>query len=137
MRLIGHCVQLITLLFVYASFSDAFVRQIFSSVSPIVFALITIVAVCLFFVFYTILLRITKLLRFSREDTITTTFCGSKKSLVHGSLFVLVLGIPETQKVIFLLPIMIYNSFQLLYLSWVAKRRSQGKSETPKDNSKR
>ena len=131
-RLIGHFDQLIILLIVYESFSDAFVRQIFSSVSPIVFALITIVAVCLFFVVYTILLRITRLLRFSREDTISTTFCGSKKSLVHGSLFVLVLGIPETQKVIFLLPIMIYHSFQLFYVSWLANRLGQGRSSTPK-----
>ena len=131
-RLIGHFDQLIILLIVYESFSEAFVRQLFSSVSPVVFALITIVAVCLFFVVYTILLRITKLLRFSREDTIATTFCGSKKSLVHGSLFVLVLGIPETQKVIFLLPIMIYHSFQLFYVSWLANRLGQGKSSTPK-----
>ena len=133
-RLIGHFDQLIILLIVYESFSEAFVRQIFSSVSPVVFALITIVAVCLFFVVYTILLRISKPLRFSREDTIATTFCGSKKSLVHGSLFVLVLGIPETQKVIFLLPIMIYHSFQLFYVSWLANRLGQGKSSTPKQD---
>ncbi|WP_262511465.1 bile acid:sodium symporter [Chryseobacterium sp. 5_R23647] len=57
---------------------------------------------------------------------ITTTFCGSKKSLVHRSLFLLVLEIPDDQKVLFLLPVMIYHSFQLFYVSclasYIAKR---------------
>jgi len=75
---------------------------------------------------YEVLKRLSHALGFNREDTITTTFCGSKKSLVHGSLFVMVLGIPETQKVLYLLPIMLYHSFQLFYVSWLANRIGQG-----------
>nr|WP_252864931.1 bile acid:sodium symporter [Capnocytophaga ochracea] len=60
----------------------------------------------------------------NREDTITTTFCGSKKSLVHGSLFMMVLGISDDNKVMFLLPIMLYHSFQLFYVSWLANKLS-------------
>ena len=74
---------------------------------------------------YEVLKRLSHALGFNREDTITTTFCGSKKSLVHGSLFVMVLGIPETQKVLYLLPIMLYHSFQLFYVSWLANRIGQ------------
>ena len=61
-------------------------------------------------------------MKFSREDTITATFCGSKKSLIHGSLFVLILGISDDQKVLFLLPILLYHSFQLFYVSWLANK---------------
>jgi sodium/bile acid cotransporter 7 len=88
----------------------------------LVFVVITIASVALFFIVYAILKRISSQLNFSREDIITTTFCGSKKSLVHGSLFVMILGIPEEQKVLFLLPIMIYHSFQLFYVSALANK---------------
>ena len=37
----------------------------------------------------------------------------------------MVLGIPETQKVLYLLPIMLYHSFQLFYVSWLANRIGQ------------
>ena len=119
---IGKFDRLIILLIVYESFSDAFVNQIFSKVPAITFAIIAVSCVALFFIVYGILKRISQKLGFSREDTIVATFCGSKKSLVHGSLFILVLGIPETEKVMFLLPIMLYHSFQLFYVSYLANK---------------
>ena len=61
-------------------------------------------------------------MNFKPKEIITATFCGSKKSLVHGSLFLLVLGIPDEQKVLFLLPVMVYHSFQLFYVSWLANK---------------
>ena len=122
---IGQFDRFIILLIVYESFSDAFVKQIFLSVSPMVFLIIAGASVALFFIVYKVLKRLSHVLGFNREDNITTTFCGSKKSLVHGSLFVMVLGIPETQKVLYLLPIMLYHSFQLFYVSWLANRIGQ------------
>lgn len=114
--------RLIILLIVYKSFSDAFLQNIFSSVPKSSFLIIALAVLGLFFVVYSILIWISKKLNFSWEDQITLTFCGSKKSLVHGSLFVMVLGIPESQKVLFLLPVMLYHSFQLFYVSWLASR---------------
>jgi len=113
---------MIILLIVYESFSEAFTQNVFASVAPTVFIIIAASVVILFFSVYEILKLISKKLHFNREDVITTTFCGSKKSLVHGSLFVMVLGIAEDQKVLFLLPVMIYHSFQLFYVSWLANR---------------
>ena len=124
-KLIGEFDRLIILLIVYESFSKAFIQDIFTSVKPIMFAVIAVSCIVLFFTVYHILKWICNFLKFNREDTITTTFCGSKKSLVHGSLFVMVLGIPENQKVLFLLPIMIYHSFQLFYVSWLANKISK------------
>mgnify|MGYP002744054512 CR=1 FL=1 len=121
-KLIGKFDRLIILLIVYESFSTAFVNRVFSSVPPITFAIIALAAVGLFFIVYHLLGWTSRRLHFNREDTITTTFCGSKKSLVHGSLFMMVLGIPDDNKVMFLLPIMLYHSFQLFYVSWLANK---------------
>ena len=123
-KIIGEFDRLIILLIVYESFSKAFLQKLFTSVPPLVFFGIALAGISLFFVVYYSLKFLASKLRFNREDTITATFCGSKKSLVHGSLFVMVLGIPETQKVLFLLPILIYHSFQLFYVSWLAGKIS-------------
>ena len=128
-KLIGKFDRLIILLIVYESFSTAFVNQVFSSVPAVTFLIIAGASVGLFFIVYHVLGWAAKRLRFNREDTITTTFCGSKKSLVHGSLFMMVLGIPDDNKVMFLLPIMLYHSFQLFYVSWLANKLSTTQSK--------
>ena len=128
-KLIGKFDRLIILLIVYESFSTAFVNQVFSSVPAVTFLIIAGASVGLFFIVYHVLGWAGKRLGFNREDTITTTFCGSKKSLVHGSLFMMVLGIPDDNKVMFLLPIMLYHSFQLFYVSWLANKLSTTQSK--------
>ncbi len=122
---IGEFDRFIILLIVYESFSKAFTQNIFSSVTVLNFAIIAVSCVALFFIVYEVLKFLSNKLNFSSEDRITTTFCGSKKSLVHGSLFVIVLGIAEDQKVLFLLPIMLYHSFQLFYVSLLANKISK------------
>ena len=112
-KIIAEFDRLIILLIVYESFSQAFLQNVFATVSLMSFVILLVSVIMLFFAVYEILKLIAKSLKFSREDSITATFCGSKKSLVHGSLFVMVLGISQDQKVLFLLPIMLYHSFQL------------------------
>jgi sodium/bile acid cotransporter 7 len=121
-NIIAEFDRLIILLIVYESFSTAFIENIFVSVPSIVFLVLALSVVFLFFTVYYLLKSIATKLKFKPKDIITTTFCGSKKSLVHGSLFLLVLGIPDDQKVLFLLPVMIYHSFQLFYVSWLANK---------------
>ncbi|MCY0977421.1 bile acid:sodium symporter [Chryseobacterium wangxinyae] len=121
-NIIAEFDRLIILLIVYESFSTAFIQNIFVSVPSVVFLILALSVVFLFFTVYYILKFISSKLKFKPKDIITTTFCGSKKSLVHGSLFLLVLGIPDDQKVLFLLPVMIYHSFQLFYVSWLANK---------------
>lgn len=117
--------RLIILLIVYESFSTAFIENIFATVPGFVFLILTISVVALFFIVYHITKLVAIKMGFQLEEIITATFCGSKKSLVHGSLFLLVLGIPDDQKVLFLLPVMIYHSFQLFYVSWLANKIAQ------------
>lgn len=117
--------RLIILLIVYESFSTAFIENIFATVPGFVFLILTISVVALFFIVYQIIKLVAIKMGFQLEEIITATFCGSKKSLVHGSLFLLVLGIPDDHKVLFLLPVMIYHSFQLFYVSWLANKIAQ------------
>lgn len=112
--------KMIILLIVYESFSKAFIQNVFQAVDVQVFFILLFGCIGLFFTVYYILKFICKKLKFSPKDTITTTFCGSKKSLIHGSLFVMILDIPTEQRVLFLLPVMLYHSFQLFYVSWLA-----------------
>lgn len=114
--------RLIILLIVYESFSSAFIENIFASVPSLVFIILALSVVFLFFSVYEMLKFLAKKMNFKSKEIITATFCGSKKSLVHGSLFLLVLGIPDEQKVLFLLPVMVYHSFQLFYVSWLANK---------------
>ncbi len=121
-NIIAEFDRLIILLIVYESFSTAFIENIFSSVPSIIFLILAFSVVFLFFAVYNILKFISEKMKFNAKDIITVTFCGSKKSLVHGSLFLLVLNIPQEQTVLFLLPVMVYHSFQLFYVSWLASK---------------
>ncbi|MEC5395816.1 bile acid:sodium symporter family protein [Bergeyella sp. RCAD1439] len=121
-KVISEFDRLVILLIVYESFSKAFTERVFAEIPLVQLAGLSGFVIGLFFVVYEVLRRLAVTMGFGREDTITATFCGSKKSLVHGSLFVMVLGISPEQKVIFLLPVMIYHSFQLFYVSWLANR---------------
>jgi solute carrier family 10 (sodium/bile acid cotransporter), member 7 len=127
-NIIAEFDRLIILLIVYESFSTAFIENIFVSVPSEIFLILAFSVVFLFFAVYYILQFLAKKMRFNPKDIITVTFCGSKKSLVHGSLFLLVLDIPEDQKVLFLLPVMVYHSFQLFYVSWLASKIAQRSS---------
>ena len=74
-----------------------------------------------FFIFEGIKLLM-KAFHFNREDRITVLFCGSKKSLVHGSVMAAVLFAGTSLGSLFLVPVMIYHAFQLFYISIVARR---------------
>jgi len=114
--------KIVILLIVYESFSKSFIAGIFSSVSWTALAGLTLAVVLLFFVIINFTRLLARILGFSREDSITLQFAGTKKSLVHGSVFASVLFGNISSAGIWLLPIMIYHSFQLFYISILARR---------------
>jgi sodium/bile acid cotransporter 7 len=61
-------------------------------------------------------------LGFNREDRITALFCGTKKSLVHGTVFSKILFPPSFPIGIILLPLMLFHAFQLLLISIFAAK---------------
>ncbi|HNW49759.1 MAG TPA: bile acid:sodium symporter family protein [Prolixibacteraceae bacterium] len=117
----------VILLIVYSSFSDSFTSGIFSSIPNWTLFVLSGAVIGLFFIVFSFSNWISKKMEFNREDQITVAFCGSKKSLVHGSVFSSVLLAGSTAASLFLVPIMIYHAFQLFYISLIAKKT--GKEE--------
>lgn len=114
--------KIIILLIVYESFSESFMAGIFTDVSWTVLTGLFIAVILMFFLVFRFTWLLSSRLKFSREDRITLQFAGTKKSLVHGSVFASVLFSGITGAGILLLPIMIYHSFQLFYISMVARK---------------
>lgn len=109
-------------LIVYTSFCDSFFKKMFDGF-PFSTLFVLSVAMILLFVFAMLLvLMICKALKFDREDTITAVFCGSKKSLVHGSVMSRVLFGASPMTGVILLPTMLYHAFQLIIVSIIAKQ---------------
>ncbi|MHA6247243.1 bile acid:sodium symporter family protein [Pontibacter sp. CAU 1760] len=113
--------QVIILLIVFTSFCESFARDMFSGYTLGNLLLLGMALIALFFLVYFIIAGVSRLLDFSREDSVTAVFCGSKKSLVHGTVMSKVL-FPDANMVgIILLPIMLYHAFQLLAASIIAQ----------------
>lgn len=107
---------------VYDSFSTSFSKGIFKEIPGWTLLVLSGVVVVLFFVVYALSGRVSHWLKFSREDQITVVYCGSKKSLVHGSVFASVLFAGSITGSLYLVPVMIYHAFQLFYISLVARK---------------
>ena len=113
--------------FVYTSFCESFEMHMFDTVSWPLLAALTAGMTALFFAVYGIVLAVSRRMRFNREDRIAALFCGSKKSLVHGTVMSKVLVADHTLTGILLLPIMIYHAMQLVVVGIIARRMSAGK----------
>jgi len=62
-----------------------------------------------------------RLLNFSRADNIVAVFCGSKKSLVHGSVMASLLFPGTAATGVLLLPLMLYHALQIVLASSMAQ----------------
>ncbi len=110
----------VILLIVYRSFATSFNDAVFSSVAVIDLIVLGAIVFALFFVLYGIVYIISVILKFSREDKITALFCGSQKSLVHGTVFSNVLFNGFYAAGIILVPLMLFHSLQILVISIIA-----------------
>jgi solute carrier family 10 (sodium/bile acid cotransporter), member 7 len=117
----------VILTIVYNSFSESFTNGIFSNIPNWTLFLLSGSVIVLFFIVYSFSNWISKKIGFNREEQITVVFCGSKKSLVHGSVIASVLFAGSAAASLFLVPIMIYHAFQLFYISIVARRMGKEK----------
>ncbi len=115
----------IILLIVYTSFCESFSKRVFSILGWQEVLGLWVGVVVLFFLVYSIMNFLTKLLKFNREDRITTLFCGSKKSLVQGAVMSKVLFAGMASAGVMLLPILLYHASQLLIVSSIAQRMSR------------
>ena len=119
--------QTIILTIVYTAFCESFAQHMFSNIGFVELIMLGICMVSLFFLAYFIISLISRLLSFNREDTITASFCGSKKSLVHGTVMSKVLFANSTMTGILLLPLMLYHALQLIIISMIAQKLAKDK----------
>ena len=80
------------------------------------------VVIALFFTVYYLIGYVSKKLDFSLEDRIAAQFCGTKKSLVHGTVFSKVLFGTSAVAGFMLLPIMLFHAIQILIISIIARK---------------
>lgn len=117
----------VILLIIFKSFSHSFENQVFSAVDIFDLFLIVTAVVTLFFLIYFLTFYLSRLLKFTIEDQITAQFCGTKKSLVHGTVFAKILFQQSATTGIMLLPIMIFHPVQILIISFVAGKLARRK----------
>ena len=115
------------LLIVYKSFAASFLLGIFSSVSWQVMSILCVIVFLFFFLVYGLLTFLARKLQFTLEESIVVVFCGSKKSLVHGTVFSKILFAASPQLGIILLPLMMYHALQLVFISQIAGKLARRK----------
>ncbi|GAA4843796.1 hypothetical protein GCM10023331_30980 [Algivirga pacifica] len=118
----------IILMIVYNSFRRSFSEGLFQDIPWSTLLSLGGTVIILFFLVMGISKWFSQRLGFSLSDQITAQFCGSKKSLVHGTVFsnVLFTGMPYAG--LYLVPIMLYHAFQLFYVSLLAEKYGQKNS---------
>ena len=114
--------QAVILLIIFNSFCESFAENVFSVLNITDLLWLALFTILLFFLVIFITNYLSNLLGFSREDKITLIFCGSKKSLVHGTVMSKILFPNSEIMGIVLLPLMIYHTSQLLISSILANR---------------
>ncbi len=114
--------KVIIWLIVYRSFSESFTLGVFQQFGATLILVLLGVVMVLFASIFFLSNKAAGLLRFSIEDKITLSFCGTKKSLVHGSVMASVLFAGMSESGIYLLPILMYHPFQIFVISIIAQR---------------
>ncbi|WP_304142384.1 bile acid:sodium symporter family protein [Mesoflavibacter zeaxanthinifaciens] len=115
----------VILLIIYKSFSKSFLDRIFENLSPLKLLVILAVAILIFWMVYYLVGFVAKRFHFSFEDRITAQFCGTKKSLVHGTVFSKILFQNASFLGIILLPIMMFHAFQIVAISVIAAKHGR------------
>lgn len=114
--------QVTILLVIYISFCQSFSSHIFAHFSWTSILLLGAGMVALFFSTMGMVYFVSRLLGFSLKDKITVLFCGSKKSLIHGTVMSKVLFPASFPVGVILLPLMLYHALQLILSSIIAQR---------------
>jgi sodium/bile acid cotransporter 7 len=113
--------QTIIWLIVYTSFCESFAHHMFANYGFTDIILLVSAMLGLFFLIYGVINILSKVMHFNREDRITALFCGSKKSLVQGSVMVKVLFPNSAIAGVILLSVMVYHALQLVVASIIAQ----------------
>ncbi|WP_019948147.1 bile acid:sodium symporter family protein [Hymenobacter aerophilus] len=114
--------QVVILSIVFTSFCESFAGGVFRSYAPATVALLGVGMVGLYFAVFGLVAGASRLLGFPAPDRTTAIFCGSKKSLVHGSVFASLLFPGTAATGALLLPLMLYHALQIVLASIMAQQ---------------
>ncbi|GAB2786430.1 sodium/bile acid cotransporter 7 [Hymenobacter luteus] len=114
--------QVVILLIVFTAFCESFAEGIFRSYAAQDIVLLGLGMVGLYLAIFGVVWGLSRVLGFSREDRITALFCGSKKSLVHGSVMASLLFPATAATGLLLLPLMLYHALQIILASMMTQR---------------
>ncbi|SDX63680.1 solute carrier family 10 (sodium/bile acid cotransporter), member 7 [Hymenobacter psychrophilus] len=114
--------QVVILSIVFTSFCESFAQGVFRSYAPATVALLGAGMVGLYFGVFGLVAGASRLLGFAAPDRTTAIFCGSKKSLVHGSVFASLLFPGAAATGALLLPLMLYHALQIVLASIMAQQ---------------
>ena len=110
------------ILIIYSSFSNSFTSSLIKNIEWSDLLKMAVIVLILFFIVFFALAFFSKFIGLNTEDKIAAQFCGTKKSLVHGSVMVRVLFGNAANSGLLLLPIMLYHSAQLILVAWFAEK---------------
>ena len=113
--------QVTILLIVFTAFCDSFAEGVFTSYRPSDIFLLGVAMVGLYFLVFGLIWGASRTLHFSRADQIVAVFCGSKKSLVHGSVMASLLFPASAATGLIILPLMLYHALQIVLASSMAQ----------------
>ncbi|HET9504423.1 MAG TPA: bile acid:sodium symporter family protein [Hymenobacter sp.] len=113
--------QITILLIVFTAFCESFAEGIFSSYAPADIIKLSAGLLGLYLLVFALVWGLNRALGFSRADNITAVFCGSKKSLVHGSVMASLLFPAGAATGLILLPLMLYHALQIILASSMAQ----------------
>jgi len=113
----------VILLIVYGSFAASFESGVFDNLAKGYLLWVFVCVIVLFVLVYGLIYLISSyIFKFNREDRITALFCGSKKSLTHGSVFGKFLFVNMASGGLYFLPLMLFHAFQILFVTIIAQR---------------
>ena len=115
----------IILLIVYKSFAQSFSENLFRSVSILDLLGLFAGVLALFSLVFLSTGFFARVFGFSIEDRITAQFCGTKKSLVHGTVFSKILFGNMPALGMLLVPLMLFHATQIMIISAVASKYSK------------
>ena len=118
------------LLIVYTAFSASVVQGLWHQLPLATLCALALIDAALLAAALLIMITGSRALGFDRADESAIVFCGSQKSVVSGIPIANAL-IAGPALGLFVLPIMIYHSMQLLVCAWLAKRYARGWQSPP------
>ncbi len=105
---------------IYKSFVHSFEDGVFQSIPYGEMAVLAVWVMALFWLIYGLIYFVTEKLGYNTEDKITALFCGTKKSLVHGTVFSKVFWGSSPTVGLILLPLMLFHALQILIVGYIA-----------------